>query len=190
MVLPKHEWRDFVYAPPHSRRQLRRPHFKLKGRNLEHGFTGYTGCRAANPSVKPATAANPPPPNTSRKNLAPMYKIFCLTTPSSGYILDDRRMAMGNDAQLLQDYLAGGSEPAFAQLVRQYIDLVYSAARRQVRDEHLAQDITQAVFILLSAKAAAIRNPAALPAWLLKTTHLVACNALRDKRRRANHEKE
>jgi RNA polymerase sigma factor (sigma-70 family) len=99
-------------------------------------------------------------------------------------------MAMGNDAELLQDYLAGGSEPAFARLVRQYIDLVYSAARRQVRDEHLAQDITQAVFILLSQKAAAIRNPAALPAWLLKTTHYVACNALREQRRRANREKE
>jgi RNA polymerase sigma factor (sigma-70 family) len=97
---------------------------------------------------------------------------------------------MGNDAQLLQDYLAAGSEPAFARLVRRYIDLVYSAARRQVRDEHLAQDITQAVFILLSQKAAAIRNPAALPAWLLKTTHHVAANALRTQRRRTNHEKE
>src|SRR5580658_8071487 len=97
---------------------------------------------------------------------------------------------MANDAQLLADYLAGGSEPAFARLVRRYIDLVYSAARRQVRDEHLAQDITQAVFILLSQKAAAIRNPVALPAWLLKTTHHVAANALREQRRRANHEKE
>ena len=98
---------------------------------------------------------------------------------------------MGNDAQLLQDYLAVGSQPAFARLVQRYIDLVYSAARRQVRDEHLAQDITQAVFILLSQKAAAIRNPAALPAWLLKNhPSRRRQRSAATRRRRTNHEKE
>ena len=97
---------------------------------------------------------------------------------------------MDSDEQLLRNYLTDSSGPAFARLVRRYIDLVYSAAHRQVRNEHLAQDITQAVFILLSQRAAAILNPAGLPAWLLKTTHHVSCNALRAQRRRTNHEKE
>jgi RNA polymerase sigma factor (sigma-70 family) len=96
---------------------------------------------------------------------------------------------MSDDAALLHQYLATASPAAFSRLVERYVDLVYSAARRQVRDEHLAQDVTQATFILLSRRAASIRNPAAVGGWLLRTAHHVSCNALRLQRRRANHER-
>ncbi|MGD0464206.1 MAG: sigma-70 family RNA polymerase sigma factor [Tepidisphaeraceae bacterium] len=95
-----------------------------------------------------------------------------------------------NDAELLHDYLVTGSEPAFAELVERYINLVYSAARRQIRDTHLAEDVTQAVFIILARKAAAIRKPAVLGAWLLKTARQTSCNALRFERCRRRHEQE
>jgi len=95
-----------------------------------------------------------------------------------------------SDAQLLHDYLATGSEPAFTELVERHINLVYSAARRQVRDAHMAEDITQAVFIILARKAAAIRNPAMLGAWLLKTARQTSCNAIRFERCRRRHEQE
>ncbi len=93
-----------------------------------------------------------------------------------------------SDAELLRDYLATGSEPAFAELVDRHINLVYSAARRQVRDAHLAEDITQAVFIVLARKGATIRNPAMLGAWLLKTARQTSCNAVRFERCRRRHE--
>jgi RNA polymerase sigma factor (sigma-70 family) len=99
------------------------------------------------------------------------------------------KTAMGN-AELLEQYRSRGDERAFGQLVERYIHFVYSAARRQVRDAHLAEDITQAVFIIFSQKARSLRNPAALGGWLLQTTHHVACNALRLERRRARHEQE
>jgi RNA polymerase sigma factor (sigma-70 family) len=95
-----------------------------------------------------------------------------------------------SDTELLRDYLATGSERAFAELVDRYIDLVYSAARRQVRDTHLAEDITQAVFIVLARKASGVRNPAMLGAWLVKTTRQTACNAIRFESCRRRHEQE
>jgi len=95
-----------------------------------------------------------------------------------------------SDIELLRDYLATGSEPAFAELVERHINLVYSAARRQVRDTHLAEDVTQGVFIILARKAASIRNPAMLGAWLLKTARQTSCNAIRFERCRRRHELE
>ena len=61
---------------------------------------------------------------------------------------------MNDDAQLLRCYAEEGSESAFSELVSQHIDLVYSAALRQVGgDAHLAQDVAQTVFADLARKA-------------------------------------
>ncbi len=80
------------------------------------------------------------------------------------------------------------SRDLLGQLAQRHATLVYSAARRQVRDEHLAQDVTQAVFLLLFSKASSIRNPAALAGWLFKTTYFTARNAMRIENRRKRHE--
>ena len=59
-----------------------------------------------------------------------------------------------NDSELLRQYAESGSETAFTELVKVYIDFVFSAALRQVGgDAHLAQDVTQSVFVDLALKA-------------------------------------
>src|SRR5436189_174041 len=63
-----------------------------------------------------------------------------------------------NDWELLQKYALHGSEAAFCTLVERYLNLVHSVAMRQVHDAHLAEEVSQAVFILLARKAGSLKD--------------------------------
>jgi RNA polymerase sigma factor (sigma-70 family) len=92
------------------------------------------------------------------------------------------------DWELLQAYATQRSETAFAELVQRHVHWVYSAARRQVTDRPLAEDVTQAVFVLLARKAGRLRPGTSLTGWLFRTTRFVAQTALRAQRRRQRSE--
>jgi RNA polymerase sigma factor (sigma-70 family) len=95
-----------------------------------------------------------------------------------------------DDSSLLKVFAQTGDERAFREVVNRHIDLVYAAARRQVRDAHLAEDVSQAVFTVLARKAASIRSDVVLPAWLITTTRYISRDALRAQRRRQIHEND
>lgn len=88
------------------------------------------------------------------------------------------------DHELLQTYAQHGSNDAFAALVRRHLDLVYSAARRQVRSPHLAEEVTQSVFIDLARSARKIKPSQPLAAWLFLVTRRTAIDVLRNETRR------
>jgi RNA polymerase sigma factor (sigma-70 family) len=93
------------------------------------------------------------------------------------------------DAELLREYARSKSDAAFAELVARHGSLVRAAALRQVRDGHLADDVSQAVFIVLAKRAASV-SAEHLSGWLLLTTRYCAKDALRKQSRRAHHEHE
>src|SRR4051794_19596300 len=95
-----------------------------------------------------------------------------------------------DDTLLLRQYVAERCERAFARLVERHIHLVYAAAWRQVGgDAHLAEDVTQGVFVVLARRAGSVRSGAVLPAWLLSVTRHTAANARTTAARRRHHER-
>jgi RNA polymerase sigma factor (sigma-70 family) len=96
-----------------------------------------------------------------------------------------------DDAELLRRYARDAAEDAFAALVRRHVNLVHSAALRQVNgDAHLAADVTQMVFVDLARKAAALARHRVLAGWLFTSTRYAAAKAVRSERRRAAREQE
>jgi uncharacterized protein (TIGR03435 family) len=94
------------------------------------------------------------------------------------------------DMELLREYDRQGSEAAFAALVQRHVSLVYSAALRHVGIAAHAEEITQAVFIILARKAASLRPDTILEGWLYETTRLTALSFRRGERRRQFREQE
>ncbi len=90
-----------------------------------------------------------------------------------------------DDMQLLRDYAETGSEQAFAEIVNRNLGWVYAVCLRGVRDRHLAEDVAQAVFLLLARKARQINENTILRGWLFKTSRFAVADALK-KRTREN----
>src|SRR5579862_4898005 len=98
---------------------------------------------------------------------------------------------MTPDVELLRDYARTKSEEAFAELVRRHVNLVYSAALRQVGgDTHLAQDVAQTVFTDLARKAASLCRRESLTEWLYTSAHFAAANIVRGEHRRRDREEQ
>ncbi len=92
-------------------------------------------------------------------------------------------------SQFVQDSGARTGQDAFAELVNRHLNLVYSAAMRQVRSPELAEEVSQTVFAQLARNAAALKPKTVLAAWLHRVTHHTAIDVVRREARRQAREK-
>lgn len=94
-----------------------------------------------------------------------------------------------SDADLVARFAATRDEPAFAELVRRHAGLVFGVCRRVTGNHHLAEDASQAVFVVLAAKACAIRPRHAVAGWLYGVAYRTALRARTMADRRRRHER-
>src|ERR1017187_615457 len=98
---------------------------------------------------------------------------------------------MTDTQTLLAEYAGNGSEAAFRELVARYINFVYSVALRLVDGAtHLAEDVTQMVFIALARKGRTLSREVMLGGWLHQHTYHIATRAVRGERHRQSRERE
>lgn len=87
------------------------------------------------------------------------------------------------DVQLMLRAKSGDKE-AFSQLVTAYEERVLKTLRRQVRNEHTAEDLAQEVFLRIYGARNRYEPTAKFTTWLFRIASNLASNSRRDRRRR------
>jgi RNA polymerase sigma factor (sigma-70 family) len=94
---------------------------------------------------------------------------------------------MTSDLDLLRRFARENSQDAFTEIVRRHVNLVYSAALRQVRSPQLAEEISQSVFADLARSGTGIlpvSETNSLAPWLYSVTRRTAIDVIRKESRR------
>jgi RNA polymerase sigma factor (sigma-70 family) len=78
------------------------------------------------------------------------------------------------DRQLLDQFVNWGEEAAFTLLLQRHGPMVFGVCRRLLHNEHDAEDVYQATFLLLARKASGIRKRESLSSWLYGVAYRLA----------------
>jgi RNA polymerase sigma factor (sigma-70 family) len=87
-----------------------------------------------------------------------------------------------NDTRLVRECLAGSQE-AWSLLIEKYKALIYSIPVKYGLPPHEAADVFQATCLELLARLSELREPRALPKWLIQVAHHQCCSWKRQSQR-------
>jgi RNA polymerase sigma factor (sigma-70 family) len=85
--------------------------------------------------------------------------------------------AASPDGELVERFAGRGDGEAFAEIVRRHGAMVLDVCRRILRHDQDAEDVFQAVFLVLSRRAWALRRKEAVGPWLFGVAHRLALRA-------------
>jgi RNA polymerase sigma factor (sigma-70 family) len=92
------------------------------------------------------------------------------------------------DRELLRRFGADRDEAAFAEVVRRHGPMLLRVCRRVLPGGYDAEDVSQATFLLLAQKAAALRRHESIAGWLFQVAYRLSLKARTAAGRRARHE--
>jgi DNA-directed RNA polymerase specialized sigma24 family protein len=119
-----------------------------------------------------------------------------MTHAKLGTLLGQLRRLVGppptteSDHSLLARFLAGRDEAAFAALLGRHGPMVFGVCRRLLGRVQDAEDVVQAVFLLLARKASTIRKRASLGCWLYGVAQRLSLGLKRQEMNRLRREKQ
>jgi RNA polymerase sigma factor (sigma-70 family) len=88
------------------------------------------------------------------------------------------------DDRLLERFTGQSDETAFAALVQRHGAMVWNVGRRVLHDEHEAEDVFQAAFLILAQKAGTICRRQSVGSWLYGVAYHLAIRARANAARR------
>ncbi|MGH7178411.1 MAG: RNA polymerase sigma factor, partial [Tepidisphaeraceae bacterium] len=98
--------------------------------------------------------------------------------------------ALRSGQELLAEFERTGAEEAFKEIVRQYAGMVYSVCYQVTKDNHDAEDATQAVFLALAVHSKTKGGVRFLGPWLRQVAKRTALDIRKAKKRRLRREEE
>ncbi len=120
-----------------------------------------------------------------------------MATNQLGRVIQTLRRAAGphdeaapTDGQLLESYVRGREEAAFAALVRRHGPMVWGVCRRLLRSHQDAEDAFQATFLVLVRKASSVVPRELVANWLYGVAHQTALKARATTARRGARERQ
>jgi RNA polymerase sigma factor (sigma-70 family) len=105
-------------------------------------------------------------------------------------IADVQMLAEAADGQLLERYIVGHEELAFAALLRRHGPMVLGVCRGVLGQREDAEDAFQATFLLLARKASSIRKRDSVASWLHGTAYRLAVRAKTQRALRRSKERQ
>jgi RNA polymerase sigma factor (sigma-70 family) len=97
-------------------------------------------------------------------------------------------MQQRSDRELVAELAGSNKTTALGECLARYGCMVQRTARRITNDDHLAEDVCQAVFLVLLRKAASLAKVESLAAWLHRVAILAARNTVKVEMRRKKRE--